>query len=264
MTKFFAILNLTPDSFSDGNKFVNYDQALTHTEQLIKNGAYAIDIGAESTRPGAVALTAQEEITRLTPILPDIKLLAATHNVKISLDTYHPETAEYGINLGVHYINDVSGGNNPKMIEVIASSNVDYIIMHNLGIPPDKQKIIDTNHNPIEVISKFFLLKIATLVKNNIAFERIIIDPGLGFGNSPAQALQIIKEIKNFKNLGCRILVGHSRKSFFTKLTKLASHERDIETLAVSSYLSSQGVDYLRVHNLSLHHRFFTTLEKII
>ncbi len=245
--EFVGILNITPDSFSDGGKFNILEKAIKHTKKLIHDGASIIDIGAESTRPNAIPLTHAEEWARLQPILEAIK--KEQFPAKTSVDTYHPETAKLAINLGVDWINDVSGCTSPDMIDILKNSNVQIICMHNLSIPADKNITIPLSENATEVVYSWCKNKINQLVDLGINRERIIIDPGIGFGKTAEQSLELIKNIEIFHSLSVKLFVGHSRKSFLSLLGN--KQNRDIKTCIVTAFLASKNVNYIRVHDIA-------------
>lgn len=252
MTKLVGIVNLTPDSFSDGGNYMDAGNALAHIEQLIHDGADVIDIGAESTRPGATPLFPSEEWARLEPVLAELERYSNA-SVEFSVDTRHVPTARKSLDYGVHWINDVSGLENPDMLRLIAVGNATIVCMHSLGVPADKQKTLPLDTDVIELLFIWMEERLRKLLAAGIDPGRIIFDPGIGFGKSAQQSMQIIRDIRAFHVLGVKLMVGHSRKSFLG-LPKTASLQQlDAATLAVSKYLISQDVRYLRVHNVALH-----------
>jgi len=158
----------------------------------------------------------------------------------------------------VDWINDVLGMEDPEFMHLLSKTKCKIVINHSLGIPPSKERILPFVSHPIELISEWAEKKIALFHSYGISKDRLIIDPGIGFGKSVLQSISILKEINYLKNLGCEILVGHSRKSFLSYLTNRRAEERDIETIAVSSILSQAGVDYLRVHDVGAHQQFLS------
>lgn len=249
-----GILNIAPDSFSDGGQFMVVDKAIQHAKQLVDAGAEIIDIGAEATGPNATPLTAEQEWQRLEPILKALLLERDKMLIvpRISIDTYHPETAEKALGLGVDWINDVSGLDNPAMCQVLKNHTCDIVVMHHLGIPVDKQVHIPRTDNITDSVLAWAQAKLAALEQQGIARERIIFDVGNGYGKTREQSLTLMKDIAAFKTLGVRLFVGHSRKVFLTLFTSLTPQERDLETAIVSLYLSQQNTDYLRVHNVEM------------
>ncbi len=249
-TELVGILNVTPDSFSDGGKFSNTNAALEQAKALIKSGAEIIDIGAESTRPGAAAISIEEEWSRLEPLLHALRSESWQGAMQpfLSLDTRHPEIFRRALEYKIDWLNDVTGLHDPELANLAASSGVDVVIMHSLSIPPDKDKVL-TGEDPIADILRWGKKKILELAAQGIGRGRLILDPGIGFGKTAQQSWQILREISRLKDLGVRLLIGHSRKSFLSLCTDAAAAERDPETSIVSSFLDLNGVDYLRIHD---------------
>ncbi|MBV9575328.1 MAG: dihydropteroate synthase [Gammaproteobacteria bacterium] len=249
-----GIINITPDSFSDGGHFINPEKALDHAIQLVNDGAEILDIGAESTAPAAKPLDPATEWQRLQPVLSAIQ--AAKNKFilqpKISVDTRHVEVAKRSLDYGVEWINDVTGLNQSAMRELVQQSGKECVVMHHMSIPANREHVLARNEDVVKLIYDWAAKHLDSLDKIGIPREKIIFDPGIGFGKSPEHSLQLIKDIHIFKTLNTRILIGHSRKNFLSQFTPYASSERDIETLAVSLYLMNQSVDYLRVHNVEL------------
>jgi dihydropteroate synthase len=255
MTQIVGILNITPDSFSDGGQYNSADSAMCHMQHLIDAGADMIDIGAESTRPNATPVQAEEEINRLA-ILPELVAIAHEHGVRVSLDTRHARTAAYALSHHVDCINDVSGGSDDAMLAVIAAHDCDYIIMHSLTIPADKSIIIPPSDNVVEVVKQGVQNMIMRCVAYGIARERLIADVGLGFGKNAEQSLTLLWHIPALQTLHIPLYYGHSRKSCFAPfILKDDSAARDNLTLLASHYLMSHGVNYLRVHDVDRHVR---------
>jgi dihydropteroate synthase len=251
MTHIVGILNLTPDSCSGDGLQGDPATALQRIDQMIEQGVSVIDIGAESTRPGARALLPEEEWQRLAPVLE--KLGTRLEKTQFSLDTRHPETAAGALELGFHWINDVEGGRNPKMLDCMKKSDCQYVIMHALSIPVDPKETLSLFEDPVEAVLSWAEGRICELEKAGIAQSRLILDPGIGFGKTAEQSLSLIKNIHRLKALGLPLLIGHSRKSFLKLFTDKPYEGRDPETLACSSYLASKDVAYLRVHDWESH-----------
>lgn len=243
MTQLIGILNLTPDSFSDGGRFNAVEQALARIDELIMDGADVIDIGAESTRPGATALSAGEEWERLAPVLEAMTVSGAV----FSLDTRHAENARRAIDLGFHWINDVSGLADDAMIEAVKPYGCKLVMMHSLSVPADKTITLPVEADVIETLLAWSKKQVVRLEKKGIRKFHVIMDPGLGFGKTAAQSGQVIERIIELKACGLPLLIGHSRKSF------LGEGDRDAKTLAVSRQLIGKGIDYLRVHDIKAH-----------
>lgn len=261
--KIIGIINITPDSFSDGGLYNNESSIIKRIEELVSNGASIIDLGAESTRPGATPLSDNEEFKRLKPILK--KLVEKIHSLGAlaSLDTRHAMSAKYAVDIGIDWINDVSGGASKEIISIVKESNVKCVLMHNLGIPADKKVIIPKSENPIEVVRKWIVDKVKTMENFGIPKERLIIDPGIGFGKDEEQSIKIIKNAGIFTGLGVDIMLGYSRKSFLSSVNSSLPKDRDIETLSTSLYLTRFKIDYIRVHNTDIHNKAFLTLKML-
>lgn len=252
-----GILNVTPNSFSDGGQFFQAELAQQKALSLMQDGAEIIDIGAESTAPLSQPIDAKTEWARLSPVLD---ALIATKNAfifqpKISIDTYHVETAEKALAKGVDWINDVTGLKDPAMCRLIAEAKTDCIMMHHLSIPASRNVVLPRDQNGVELVLDWAEKKLTSLEQMGIQREKIIFDPGIGFGKVPEQSLEIIKHANVFKQLGTRSLIGHSRKSFLSLFTQEPFAERDIETLAMTLFLAKQDVDYLRVHHVAMSTR---------
>ncbi len=249
-----GIINVTPDSFSDGGKFLSAEHALHQALHLVYAGAEVIDIGAESTAPNAQRLEPETEWQRLEPVLSALKDIQDNFFMppKISLDTRDAKVAARALKLGVNWINDVSGLNDPAMREVVAESNADCVVMHHVSIPANKDLFVPRNQDILRVVYDWAEQQFTALEKAGIKREKIIFDPGIGFGKKPEQSLALIKHIQFFESLGTRILVGHSRKSFLSLFTESEPVNRDLETLAVTLYLGQKQVDYVRVHNVEM------------
>ncbi len=241
---FMGILNVTPDSFSDGGIHNNAEKFKDTFELWEKEFVGIVDIGAESTRPGAEPLTSEEELERLNPIFEYLKNREFSYfKPKLSIDTYHYDTAKKAIENGFDIINDVNALRDERMIDLIKDNrNLSYVLMHSLSVPPRKDLII----NDIGDVKIWLENKIELLEKKNIDKNQIIFDLGFGFGKNPSQALKLMQNVKDFQKYGIKILVGHSRKGFM-KIFNNDVKTPDAETLAISLGLSNE-VDILRVH----------------
>ena len=240
-----GVLNITPDSFSDGNKyFNNVNRAVEHAIQMEKEGADIIDIGGESSRPGSNPVSAKEELKR---ILPVIKILSRKLIVPMSVDTYKPEVAKAVIKEGVKIINDITGLTNIDMLKIAANENVPVVIMHMQGKPKNMQK----NPRYEDVISEihdFFELRI--IKANKIGVKDLILDPGIGFGKTPEHNLTILKHLNKFKDFGYPIMVGLSKKSFIGTITDLPVNKRLEATIAAVAIARLNGANIFRVHDV--------------
>ena len=253
-TKLVGILNITPNSFSDGGDFLDFENAKKHLNQLIIDGADIIDIGAESTKPYSKPISSEEQLKRLVPILEYIKLKEI--KTPISIDTRNAEVAQKCIDFGVSIINDVSGFDfDKKMADVITNNpQIKIILQHSQGTPETMQ---DAPHyeNLMDEIFINLKTKIDFALSKGIKKENIIIDPGIGFGKTKAHNMEILKRWQELKTFGCPILIGLSRKSLLG-MPEATNEEKDIYTLALDSVLITQKIDYIRVHNVKLHKTF--------
>lgn len=247
--KIVGILNITPDSFSDGGKYFNPLDAVERAFEMAEEGADIIDVGAESTRPGAEILSDYEEVLRVTPVIKELK--KQNFKLPISLDTHKFNVAKKACDMGVDIINDVSGFKDEKMIKLVKEYDVKAIFMHSLTVPAQKNVTIDENKDVIEVLNGWRKEKIEVFEQHGVSKNQLIFDPGLGFGKTIKQNLDIIKRVNELKNNDdCELLIGHSEKSFLSKFTNLPAGKRNIETQAVNAFLHSKNVDYIRVHNI--------------
>lgn len=244
-----GVLNLTNDSFSDGGLYFEYESAIKKFNELLEQGADIIELGAESTKPNSKAITAEAQLEKLIPILNYIK--ENNIQIPISIDTRSAEVAEKCINAGADIINDVSGFDfDPQMPQIIAKTNAFIIIQHSSGTPETMQK--NTNYdNLIDDIYLSLDAKINLAIQSQIGKEKIIIDPGVGFGKTKKQSREIIKKADDFLSLGVPVMIGVSRKSFLG-LNEASNEEKDIFSLAINSSLIDKKINFLRVHNVSL------------
>ena len=243
-----GILNITPDSFSDGGVYHSKPtKAIQTAIKMVKMGADIIDIGAESTRPGARLIKPEIEIKRLRPILKGLK----RKNIRISVDTRNSLTMKFALDEGVQIINDVSALNHDSnSINVIRSSRCFIILMHMQGNPKNMQKNPRYKFAPRDVYN-YLKKQITKCEKNKINKNRIIIDPGIGFGKTSKHNIQILQNLKIFHKLGCNILIGLSRKRFISDLSKKEEPIGRISgTIAANQFALDQGVDIIRVHDV--------------
>ncbi|NIW25373.1 MAG: dihydropteroate synthase [Gammaproteobacteria bacterium] len=250
-----GIVNVTPDSFSDGGTFMDWGAVQPHVEAMLDAGVNIVDVGAESTRPGAVPITADEEWRRLEPVLAPLqeRLSGDPLRPRVSVDTYHPETARLALERDIDIINDVSGLTNPAMIELAKSSRADWVAMHSLGVPVDKQRTLPVGENASAAVESWLVERLEDWDNAGLDLNRVIFDPGIGFGKDGLQSLELLRAAGRFRRFGVRVLVGHSRKSFFGNLTGASAEDRDLATVGASLALCEQGIDILRVHNVPLH-----------
>lgn len=251
-----GIVNVTKDSFSDGGKFYSTDKALQRIEQLYNDGASVIDLGAQSTRPNALMLSADEEIAVLKPILNELRNTYIT----LSVDTFRDEVVQWIIqnDYNVRWINDVKCELKNETLKLIRDSNRTICVMHSLTVPPSLAITLPLNENPIHTIKSWAEQKIYMLKNLGFEISKIIIDPGIGFGKTMDQNIMILKQLSILKTLDVQVLIGHSRKSYIQAFTKSTPVERDIETLAVSNMIQ-KDIDFIRVHDVLNHMKFFVT-----
>ena len=254
LPKIVGIVNVTPDSFSDGGAYYDAEDACVQVQRLWEQGADMVDIGAESTRPGSTALVPEQERARLQPALEYVAQHAAPRLASVSIDTRHSSTARWALQrYGVGWINDVSGCADAPMQAVLAEHTACRLVLtHALSVPADPSVVLQ-DADVIGALQATFAERIRALERAGIARERIVLDPGIGFGKTSAQSWQILRGIERLHTLGCPLYVGHSRKSFLQACTASAPAERDGATLALSLTLAARGVHYLRVHNVPMH-----------
>ena len=248
LTEIFGILNYTPDSFSDGGLYNTPEKAIAHANYLLDSGVETIDIGVESTRPGANVMTAQMEIATLQKLLPHI--LEIKREFKISIDSYHPETVKWLLNQDIDYINDVSGKLPLDLVREATNTGKMYIAMHSLSVPSSKDLILPVRNNPFNYLSKWLGDSIRIFHTNKINIDKVILDPGIGFGKNGPQSWYILKNFQALKREGVELLIGHSRKSFINHVSNKSSTELDMESALIATHLLNQ-VDYLRLHDMS-------------
>lgn len=242
-----GILNVTPDSFSDGGDFFSTDRAVQHALEMETQGADMIDIGGESTRPGSLPVTEKEEIER---VLPVIMALQGKLRIPISIDTSKAKVAEACLSEGAEILNDVSGLRfDPNITEVAASHGAAVVIMHTKSAPRVMQ--VEPEYNDILYdIASYIKIGITKALDKGIDENSIIIDPGIGFGKTKEQNLFIIKNLDWFHSLGYPVLIGASRKTFIGKTLDVGIEERLEGSLAVDALVTLKGVDIIRTHNV--------------
>ena len=242
-----GVLNLTPDSFSDGGKFNTKKKGINHAIKLYKEGADLIDVGGESTRPGSKEVNKEDEWNRIKDILKSI-----VKKIPISLDTRKSEIMKNGIKVGVKLINDVSGLSfDPETINILKKYKIPFVIQHTLGTPENMQKNPKYKNELLDIYD-FFEEKIKLLRSKGIRHNNIILDPGIGFGKKLKHNMNLIRRVSIFHSLGFPILVGNSRKRFIKDISKKNdSYTRIGGTISSSLYLMMQGVQILRIHDVN-------------
>ena len=255
-TLIMGILNVTPDSFSDGGRWNTAEKAQSHTREMTDAGADIIDVGAESTRPGGQPLTAEEEIERMKIFLP---VVLGESRVPVSVDTYHWKTADYALHAGAHMMNDIWGlqYDHGEMAEVAGCHQVPVIVMHNKA---------DTNYNGdvIEEMKIFFDKSLDIALQAGVKEENIILDPGVGFGKTYENNLEIINKLECMHTLGYPILLGTSRKSVIGLTLDLPADQRMEGTVATTVIGVMKGVAFVRVHDVKENYRALKMTEAIL
>ena len=241
-----GILNATPDSFSDGGKFNDFDLALKQVEQMINDGAAIIDIGGESTRPGAKEVSDEDELERVIPLLKAVK---KRFDILVSIDTSKASVMHAAIAHGADIINDVRALQNEGCLDVLASASIPVCLMHMQGLPSTMQNAPNYT-NVINDISAFFEDRINACVDAGIARERIIIDPGFGFGKTLEQNFHLLAHLAKFSELGFPVLVGMSRKSMIGNLLNRDVEQRLAGSLSAAILAAQQGAKIIRVHDV--------------
>ncbi len=256
-----GIVNVTPDSFSDGGDFYELDNAITHVDKLIQDGADIIDIGGESTRPGASDVTEREEYKRVIPLIKEMRLRYS--DILISIDTTKANIADSAIKAGADIINDISGlSQDSKMLKVSSSHGVPVIIMHMKGTPKTMQAKPEYN-NLIQEIQNYFIKKIQMATDGGILKENIILDPGIGFGKTIQNNFELISKLHEFCKLGLPVMIGPSRKSFIGTTLDLPVENRLEGTSASVTAGILNGARIVRVHDVKNIKRVVTITEKI-
>jgi dihydropteroate synthase len=238
-----GILNLTPDSFSDGGQFVDPDKAIAHARRMIAEGADIIDIGAESTRPygGAVRVTASEELRRLVPVLAPIRALG----VPVSIDTMKAEVARWAFDQGAAMVNDVWGlQRDPDMAAMVSENDMPVVIMHN-------REAVDPGIDIMADIEAFFARSLAVAAQAGIARDCMVLDPGIGFGKTPEQSIEAIARLGRLKAFGLPLLVGASRKRFIDKVSPAPPDRRIGGSIAAHVLSVLNGAAIIRVHDVA-------------
>jgi len=241
-----GILNITPDSFSDGGKYLSLNEALKHAHEMIEEGVDIIDIGGESTRPGSEPVSADEELKRIVPI---IEALKKDSDIAISVDTYKAEVMKEAIDMDVAMINDVYALKQPGAIDVIKHSKVGICLMHMQGTPQTMQ-INPQYTNVVNEVKLFLEARANDLVTEGIEKSRIILDPGFGFGKTFEHNIELLQHLESFQSLKLPLLVGLSRKSFIRKILSGEHDDHLSGSIAASIFSVIKGAKILRVHDI--------------
>lgn len=242
-----GILNATPDSFSDGGQFDSVSSAVDHALRMVEAGASIIDVGGESTRPGAGAVSETQELERVIPV---IEALRARSDVLISIDTSKPAVMRAAVRAGAGMINDVRALQLPDAIRTAAAANVPVCLMHMQGTPGSMQDAPQYDDPVVEVMA-FLQRRIEACVAGGVMREHLIVDPGFGFGKRLSDNLVLIQQLQAFKQFGLPLLVGLSRKSMLGQITGRATHQRLIGSVILAAECARRGADIVRVHDVA-------------
>ena len=256
-----AIVNVTPDSFSDGGKFLSVNRAVEHAMQLVADGADILDIGGESTRPYSEPVSASEESDR---VLPVIEAIVRETEIPISIDTSKASVAESAVRAGAEIINDVTGlEGDPDMLTVTVKSGVGVCAMHMQGTPQtmqDDPQYDDVVHDIVDYLRQ----RDAALLAGGIAAEKICLDPGIGFGKTHHHNMELLRRAEEFHVLNRPVLIGHSRKGFIGKLIGDKSLNRDSGTLAITLLMAQKGLHVVRIHEVAQTRRALDVWQGIV
>ena len=261
-TLLMGILNVTPDSFYDGGRYTLAEAAVRRGLDLLQQGADLVDIGGESSRPGAEPVPLEEELRRVIPVVEELRREAP--EAWISVDTYKAEVARRALEAGADMVNDISAATfDPDMAPFVARNQVPIVLMHMKGTPRDMQK------NPfytdvVDEVYRYLESRIVALTELGLDPRQVVVDPGIGFGKRVEDNLELLKNITRFRGLEAPILVGHSRKSFIGALLQEPDPaQRLYGTLAVTAFLVMKGVEILRVHDVAENRQVVQTLESL-
>ncbi len=254
-TLIMGILNVTPDSFSDGGNFNSVSHALNHAIAMVKEGADIIDVGGESTRPGSDDVDAKEEMKRVVPVIQELKRFI---NKPISIDTYKASVAEAALEAGANIINDVWGfQRDPEIAAVAAKYNVPVVLMHN-------QEGTEYDKDIIESIVDFFNVSINIALEAGVKKTNIILDPGIGFGKNTSQNLEVMRRLDELQQIGYPILLGISRKSVIGKTLDLPTHDRLEGTIALNAIGIQMGAEIIRVHDIKENMKAAKMIDAVV
>jgi dihydropteroate synthase len=261
-THVMGVLNVTPDSFSDGGRFLDPSRAIAHAERMIEDGADIIDVGGESTRPGSELIPLEAELERVTPVLEGIASMKS--GVAVSIDTWKSEVAERALDLGAHAINDISGLQfDPKLASLAGRYKAGLVISHIKGTPKNMQA--DPVYNDVVAEIKEFLEGAASkAVEEGALRESIVLDPGIGFGKKLGHNLTILKRLGELVDLGYPVLIGPSRKSFIGAILDAPVEERLEGTLAAATMGVAHGASIVRVHDVKEARRALALADAIV
>jgi dihydropteroate synthase len=259
-TELVGIINVTPDSFYPESRYSDKEKIVRAISRMVDMGLRIVDIGGESSRPGSEPVPYSTEIDRVVPVIEEVK--SNFPDLLISVDSYHPETVEAAMNAGADILNDISGLENPKLLQMASRYQAAVIIMHMQGRPKNMQK---NPHyvNVIKEVSSFLFERARKAIAGGIDKRSIVIDPGIGFGKNHEDNLELLRNIDVFTRSGYPVLVGHSRKSFIGNILDLPVEERLEGTLAITAYLFLKGVNFIRVHDIEQNQKVIRVLKAL-
>jgi dihydropteroate synthase len=257
-----GIVNVTPDSFSDGAMFASADDAVAHGARLVDEGADLVDVGGESTRPGSDPIEADEELLRVVPVIEG--LVKARPGAPLSVDTRKPEVASAALDAGASVVNDIAGGRNSALLETVSRTGAGVVLMHMLGEPKTMQD--DPRYDDVVAeVHEFLRERIEAAVFAGIPEERICIDPGIGFGKTVDHNLALLRAVPALRMLGAAVMVGASRKGFIGTLTGVADPAARLEgSLAVAVLAAAHGADLVRVHDVEATVRALKVADAVV
>ncbi len=254
-----GVINVTPDSFSDGGRFLRPEAAVRQGLRLVEEGADILDIGGESTRPGSEPVSAAEELERVAPV---VERLAAEVDVRLSIDTYKPVVARECLSLGATLVNDVTGLTDPEMVRVAAEHGAGVVVMHMRGRPKTMQE--DVSYEDVVAEVRAFLADRAARARN-AGITDVTVDPGIGFGKTAAHNFELLRRLGEITSLGFPVLVGPSRKSFLGSLaSRLPASERLEGTLAAVAVAVMHGASIVRVHDVAATKRVVEVVDAVL
>ena len=242
-----GIVNMTPDSFSDGGNYNNLDDAMRRVDSMIQSGASFIDVGGESTRPGAAEVSVEEELDRVIPL---VERIARYFDVWISVDTSKPQVITESAKAGAHLINDIRALTEPGAIEAAAKTQLPVCIMHMQGDPKTMQNAPHYQQDIYQEVDQFFTQHINRCINAGIERQKIILDPGFGFGKTLQHNYRLLAKLKNFHHFGLPLLVGMSRKSMIGQVLNVPPQERMIGSVSCAVIAAMQGAQIIRVHDV--------------
>lgn len=247
-----GILNASPDSFYDQGHTC-FEKVVAHGQALIEEGGDILDIGGASSRPGALPLPLSEEAKRVLPLIEILAPIAKSKGVILSIDTFHPEIAEKAVALGVTFINDITALQDPRMQELAKTDGVRCCLMHMQGTPETMQQNPHYPQGVVVEVREWLQKRAESLIKSGLKAEQIVLDPGIGFGKSVDDCVEILKNLRQFCDLGFPILIGLSRKSFLQKILQKSASELLSTTLAMNTMSLLEGAEIIRVHDVKEH-----------